>query len=259
MAKDPAARPSSARELVAGAAQALGVDEPSAPADVPVPGSLGASLGREASAAALASRGGDGRRPRRSPTRRRVRALSFTLPVALLFGLALVAALRWTGGDERAPRATPGPTAQRLGTTAATAPLLPPGGQASATAPTGTTRIEAQRGRRVITVAAEGLAPEPRKPVAAYAVWLANSRQDALPLGFVVPRVGSSGRFVSHRDLPAAAQRYREVLLTLEDTASRTPQGPIILRGALRLPRLRASGPAPGRGPRPAGRSPRGG
>jgi hypothetical protein len=116
--------------------------------------------------------------------------------------------------------------------------------------------VEAQHGRRVITIAAEGLPPEPRKPVAAYAVWLVRSRRDALPLGFVVPAVGTSGRFVNHRDLPAAAERYREVVVTLEHAVHGTPAGPVVLRGPLRLPDVTASGPAPpGRAPRPAGRS----
>ena len=100
--------------------------------------------------------------------------------------------------------------------------------------------------------------PSLAKPVAAYAVWLVRSSSDALPLGFVVPPVGTSGRFVNHRDLPAGAERYREVVVSLEHAVHDTPTGPVVLRGPLRLPDLTASGPQ-GRGPRPAGRSRRGG
>ncbi|WP_259314275.1 serine/threonine protein kinase [Capillimicrobium parvum] len=258
LAKDPAARPSTAGELVARAADALCVDAPLVPACGPVSDPPAASPIRGAAAGEVASRGENVPPPRRSRARGTVRALAVGIPAVLLIGLALVAALRSAGGAEQGTPATPGRTAQQLGPRVASATLLPPGGQAGATAPSGTTRVEALRGRRVITIAAEGLAPEPRTPVAAYAVWLVRSSSDALPLGFVVPPVGTSGRFVNHRDLPAGAERYREVVVTLEHAVHDTPEGPVVLRGPLRLPDLTATGPQ-GRGPRPAGRSGRGG
>jgi hypothetical protein len=188
-----------------------------------------------------------------------VRAIAVAVPATIAIGLAVFAALQSTGDADDGPGATPGRTAQPLARVA-TATLLPPGGPSGATAPRGTTRVDAQRGRLSMTIAGQGLAPEGRKPVEAYAVWLVNSRRDALALGFVVPPVGSGGRFVSHRDLPPGAQRYRDVIVTLERGVSRIPEGPVVLRGPLRLPDVTASASArPGRAPPPAGRSERGG
>ena len=230
---------------------------PLASAGVPVSDSPGASPSRGAAAGKVPSRSENVQPPRRSRARGSVRALAVAIPAVLLIGLALFAVLRSTGGAERGTTATPGRTAQQLGAQSGVGDVLPPGGQSGATAPSGTTRVEAQHGRRVVTITAEGLAPEPRKPVAAYAaVRLVGSRRDALPLGFVVPPVGTSGRFVNHRDLPASAERYREVVVTLEHAVHDTPAGPVVLRGPLRLPAVTASGAAPPeRGPRPAGRS----
>ena len=108
--------------------------------------------------------------------------------------------------------------------------------------PSGRVELAAEGGGRLLTVSAVHLPPERTAPPQAYAVWLFNSRHDAVRLGFVVPPVSTGGEFESHRELPAQAARYREIVVTLEDGADPLPQGPIFLRAALPALTERSSG-----------------
>jgi hypothetical protein len=67
----------------------------------------------------------------------------------------------------------------------------------------------------------------------AYAVWLANSGSDAVRLGFVNPGVGGNGRLQTAGGLPANANHFSQVLITLEHAGHPTHPGTIVLQGHL--------------------------
>jgi hypothetical protein len=78
-------------------------------------------------------------------------------------------------------------------------------------------------------VPANKTAPHPN----AYAVWLYNSAKDANLLGFVNPAVGKTGRLSTAGRLPANASHYKQLIVTVETTASPKQPGSIILQGAV--------------------------
>ena len=166
---------------------------------------------------------------------RAMRRVAVIVPAVSLTVLAVIAALH-SGPVRRTPAPTSAePASGRLtptssATTATLRPIQDSGGRPM---PNGHIDIAADGGRRQLTVAAANLPPERSHPRQAYAVWLFNSRRDAALLGFVVPPVGQSGRFESHRDLSAQAGRYREIVVTLESANQSRPEGPIFLRGRL--------------------------
>jgi hypothetical protein len=81
-----------------------------------------------------------------------------------------------------------------------------------------------------IAVVGNGLAPNSKRN--AYAIWLYNSRTDAVRLGFVNPGVGRNGRLETAGGLPANAARFKELLVTIEITANPTSPGPVVLEGS---------------------------
>jgi hypothetical protein len=250
LAKDPRERPPSAGELIDRAARAAagfaapvlqeaewiaGLGEVVPPAPVAVE-----TTPPPAEAATVT--------PARTPNPKTMRALSrvaIVVPAISLTVLAVIAALhadpiKRTPETSGAQPASGRRAAQGAPPTRATlAPARETGGSRQ---PGGFVEIEADGGRRQLTVSAENLPPERTEPRQAYAVWLFNSRHDADRLGFVVPSVGTGGSFESHRDLPAQAARYREIVVTLEDAAQPLPQGPIFLRAVLPALTERSSG-----------------
>jgi len=85
-----------------------------------------------------------------------------------------------------------------------------------------------------IVIVARGLQPNTKRN--AYAVWLYRSASDSLFLGFVGKRVTKSGQMETEGVLPAAATRYRTVLVTLETgTHPKTP-GQVVLQGTSTKP-----------------------
>lgn len=86
-----------------------------------------------------------------------------------------------------------------------------------------------------IAIAAQGLAPNSKRPPNAYAVWLSNSASDSHMLGFVNPGVGSNGRLQTAGALPSNAARYKQLIVTLETDANPHGPGRIVLRGPLNL------------------------
>lgn len=86
-----------------------------------------------------------------------------------------------------------------------------------------------------IAIAAQNLSPNGTHPPSAYAIWLYNTAADSRRLGFVNPGVGTSGRFEVANLLPGDAARYRQVIVTLETTASPRAPGRIVLRGPMTL------------------------
>ena len=84
-----------------------------------------------------------------------------------------------------------------------------------------------------VAIVAQNVPPNKTKPPDAYAVWLYNSAKDAKLLGFVNPSVGKTGRLSTAGGLPSNASHYKQLIITLETTASPKQPGSIVLQGAL--------------------------
>ncbi len=84
-----------------------------------------------------------------------------------------------------------------------------------------------------IAIVAQNVPANTTKPPNAYAVWLYNSPNDAKLLGFVNPSVGKTGRLSTAGTLPTNASHYKQLIVTVETTASPKTPGSIILQGAL--------------------------
>ena len=84
-----------------------------------------------------------------------------------------------------------------------------------------------------IAIVAQNVPPNTTKPPNAYAVWLYNSQKDAKILGFVNPGVTRTGRLSTAGALPANASHYKQLIVTVETTASPKEPGSIILQGTL--------------------------
>jgi serine/threonine-protein kinase len=247
LAKDPRERPASAGELIELVARAAAeppgrgarrVESIAEPVEVVPPALETASAAADPPAVARV----------RTPNPKAMRVMSRVAIVVPAISLTLLAVIAVLHADpvQRGPAtssAQPASGRQAVKSARAeTAPLVPVQTAGAGPRPSGHVELTAEDGRRLLTVSAAHLPPERAEPRQAYAVWLFNSRQDAARLGFVVPPVGTGGRFESHRDLPAQAARYREIVVTLEDAAEPLPQGPIFLRAALPALTERSSG-----------------
>src|SRR5579875_1128643 len=181
------------------------------------------------------SRGG----PRRRPSSRLGGAILLALAAAVVLAFVVFA-----GG--RAHRARPVLTrAQSAKTTTGSTPtvlsviaLSAPGGGRS---PAGAAEFVRISGRMGVAIAAQGLAPNAKKPPNYYAAWLYNSPSDAYFLGFAAA-VGSNGELRTGGFVPPNASHYHHLLLTLERTPSHcttstckpSAPGQIVLEGTLK-------------------------
>jgi hypothetical protein len=251
LAKDPSQRPASAGELITRAARARS-GEPgstdaapdSRPAVTQADAGRPPSLDVPTTTTTVRLTGARTVAARRLRAARGIRGLVVLAAATALAGLGVLTAVRLGGDDEPAGRVPSATKATRgLTGTVVGASLGPPDAPAGALGPSGAVRVVSRAGRQVLTVVGERLPPERRRPREAYAVWLYNSPRSAVRLGFVVPPVGTRGRFVNHRDLPPDAARYRLVVVTLEQGLNALPKGPIVLQGTLPLP---ADGQGPG-------------
>lgn len=84
-----------------------------------------------------------------------------------------------------------------------------------------------------VAIVAQNVPPNSTKPPDAYAVWLYNSPKDAKILGFVNPGVGKTGRLSTAGALPTNASHYKQLIVTVETTASPKAPGTIVLQGNL--------------------------
>ena len=82
-----------------------------------------------------------------------------------------------------------------------------------------------------IIVEAQGLAPNSHN---AYAVWLSNSPTDSVRVGFVNTPVGKNGKLQTEGPLPSNAAHYKNLLLTLETSATPKTPGQVVLQGTLK-------------------------
>jgi hypothetical protein len=82
-----------------------------------------------------------------------------------------------------------------------------------------------------IIVEAQGLAPNSHN---AYAVWLSNSPTDSVRIGFVNTPVGKNGKLQTEGPLPSNAAHYKNLLLTLETSATPKTPGQVVLQGTLK-------------------------
>ncbi|HUA07002.1 MAG TPA: sigma factor-like helix-turn-helix DNA-binding protein [Solirubrobacteraceae bacterium] len=82
-----------------------------------------------------------------------------------------------------------------------------------------------------IIVEAQGLAANSHN---AYAVWLSNSPTDSVRVGFVNTPVGKNGKLQTEGALPTNAAHYKNLLLTLETSASPKTPGQVVLQGTLK-------------------------
>ncbi len=195
-----------------------------------------------AAAAASASAGSSPAGDTGAPARR-----SSRLGGALLLGLgalvviAVVLVLLLTGGSSKkhssSTAARPGSTASTpAGTTSTTAGhviaqvnLLPPsGGNAK-----GIAQIVTVNNTMGVVIVATGV---PANSHNAYAVWLSNSASSSKLVGFVSPGVTSNGQLQTEGPLPTNAASYTQLLVTLETQSHPTSPGPVILKGALKIP-----------------------
>ncbi len=84
-----------------------------------------------------------------------------------------------------------------------------------------------------VAIVAQGLAANATHPANAYAVWLYNTPTDSYRLGFVNPPVSRNGQLRTAGLLPATADHYKNLIVTLETQANPRVPGKIVLRGPI--------------------------
>lgn len=174
--------------------------------------------------------------------------------VAAVIAVVLIVGLRaLTGGDDEGDNSvgqsttpavvTPTATATTPATTETTSTtsttpkvnaeiqMRPPTGGGNARA---TVTLITQAGKEAIALAGQGLQPTTSK--AFYGLWFANSKQDAVFLGYA-PQVGQNGRMRLFDSLPSDIDpsQYQQIWLTREvvtqDTTTPTTPGTVALSG----------------------------
>jgi hypothetical protein len=149
-----------------------------------------------------------------------LRLLAPTFAVLVVAAVILIVVLT-LGADSSTPR-----PALSKGTMAFTATAAAAGAGGSAV-------VQRQQAGLLLQLRAHGLAANTHSD--SYAVWLYNSQSEALLLGFVSPPVGRSGSFANAVALPADANRFHAVIVTLETFSQPHAPGRILLRAPLAL------------------------
>jgi hypothetical protein len=111
--------------------------------------------------------------------------------------------------------------------------LTPPASAKSSSKTAGIAEVLNEGSTDGVAIVAQNVPPNKTKPPNAYAVWLYNSPKDAKILGFVNPGVGKTGRLSTAGGLPSNASHYKQLIVTVETTASPKTPGTIILQGNL--------------------------
>ncbi|MBJ7518580.1 MAG: sigma-70 region 4 domain-containing protein [Solirubrobacteraceae bacterium] len=183
--------------------------------------------------------------------RGRIGSLLLVGGLGLVIAVLVILALRGFGGDDDsdspvAPattpvvETTPPASTSTTGTTSTTPsvnaevqmrPLPENGGEARATA-----TLITQSGEEALAIAGQNLQPTTNR--AFYGLWFANSRDDAVFLGYA-PQVGENGRLRLFDSLPETADpsQYEQIWLTrevvTEETTTPTEPGRVALQGDL--------------------------
>lgn len=185
----------------------------------------------------------------------RIGGMLLVFGVAAAIAVVIILALRGFGGDDDTDEPVASNPAPAVQTTPATETA--PSTSTQTTATTGTTpRVNAeiqmrppdggearatatlitQSGRESIAIAGQNLRPTTDR--AFYGLWFANSRSDAVFLGYAPP-VGENGRMRLFDALPETADpaQYEQIWLTreavTEDTTTPTQPGQVALSGEL--------------------------
>lgn len=144
------------------------------------------------------------------------------------------AASKSATGTVTAPHASTSTAAQRTtgGTTAATpAPKMNLSSPSGSNSMAAVAEVVKQGNKSAIAIVGHGL-PQNTKHNA-YAVWLYNAPGDATLLGFVNPGVGKDGRLETTGPLPTNAVHFKQLLITIETSATPRQPGQVILHGKL--------------------------
>lgn len=191
----------------------------------------------EVPAAAALSNGAPREKPRRAGSRVGGAVL---LGVAAAIAIALVLVfVVFTGSSAHKHPAT---AAHRSSPTHASAAassakivsriaLTPPN---RAKSPLGIAEVLSIQGKTGVAIAAEGLAPNKKRPPNYYAVWLSNGPTSNQLVGYAAA-VTSGGVLRTAGGLPSTASNYHKLLLTLETSANPKTPGTIVLEGAGKL------------------------
>ena len=171
--------------------------------------------------------------------------------VVVVVVVVLLVVLSTGGSKKHAPNTTAAQSATTTGTSSGTSSGTTTGTTSGATSTTGA-KIVAQinlnppsgtgnaKGAAFVVkagtafgiiVEAQGLAPNSHN---AYAVWLSNSPTDSVRIGFVNTPVGKNGKLQTEGPLPSNAAHYKNLLLTLETSATPKTPGQVVLQGALK-------------------------
>jgi hypothetical protein len=174
--------------------------------------------------------------PREEPARRAVSRIGGAVLLgaagAVAIALVLVFVVFAGGSAHKSPAA-----AAHSSTTANTTPkpkvisqiyLTHPGGGNS---PVGVAEVISSQGKTGVAIAAQGLAPNRKRPPNYYAVWLYNGPGSEHLLGFAAA-VTSSGVLRTLGALPNNASDYQKLLLTLETSPDPKAPGKIVLEGS---------------------------
>jgi hypothetical protein len=109
--------------------------------------------------------------------------------------------------------------------------LTPPAGGSSRV---GLAEIISLQGKTGVAIAAQGLAPNRKRPPNYYAVWLSNGATSSEIVGFAAA-VTSNGLLRTAGALPTNASNYHKLLITLETTATPKAPGTVVLEGSGKL------------------------
>jgi hypothetical protein len=151
--------------------------------------------------------------------------------------IAVVLILVLTGGSSKKGNAAATQTSGTSTASTARATTATPVAQINLLSPSGSkttagiAEVLRQGNNTAIAIVGQGLPANTKHN--AYAVWLYNSGNDALRLGFVNPGVGRNGRLETTGPLPTNASRFKQVLVTIETNAQAKAPGQIILQGNL--------------------------
>ena len=177
--------------------------------------------------------------PGSRPSNRRGGAI--LLGLLVLVAAVVVVIIVATGGSDSkksasvtsTPSSTSTPATTTTGTSTSKAKIV---AQVNLTSPVnsktlGVAYVVKQGTQAGIVIRAQGVPANTKHD--AYAVWLMNSGSDASRLGFVNPGVGKSGKLQTAGGLPANANHFSQLVITLEHAGKPTHPGTIVLQGHL--------------------------